>query len=182
MKNKFLTLFMAFSVFFMAQNFVAPKAQAAVGLIIKHQTATTIGGISAAGSAGVLGGALILGELGVVNFTLGGAIILAVGTAFVAAVGLIILDDKTVADMNFVEISDKNNIGEFSDEAMNTYNEELAQLNAIRKTIQNEMNEKSTVEEARNKWNDYKGYLSQSTVEIAEFMAKNLTKDFKIKK
>lgn len=173
---------MAFSIFFMAQNFIAPKAEAAVGLIIKHQTATTVGGIAAAGSAGVLGGAILLGQLGVVNYSLGGVILLLFGTAFVAAVGLIVLDDKTVADMDFVRLNNKNNISDFDHYTVEVYNSEINELNAIRKTIQSELSEKSTVEESRDKWNEYKEFLSLETIEVAEFMAQNLAKDFKIKK
>jgi hypothetical protein len=165
MKSRLLTLVMAFSVFFMSQLMTAQKSDAAVALIIKNKTALTIGAIG----LGINGGAYGLAALGAFSFNLGSAIAFAVSVVTFGGISLLVLDDKTVADMEFSEMNLDNK--NFSIDEIQMYNAELEELNAIRKTMQEEIADKGTLEQANNLWEEYKEMLHPSTVKIAENMA-----------
>jgi hypothetical protein len=170
-----MTLLLAL-VLFISTSFVAPKAEAVVGLIIKNRITTVIGGIGTAGG-------LVVTTMGVVTYAtavttgwaaLGTAIAAAAITGYgiiIAGIGLVILDDKeTVADFEFVKLSQKE-APQFDAADIATYNSELAELNAIRKTMQVEIKADQTVEDAKKLWLNYSQYLSPETKEIAEAQA-----------
>ncbi len=165
MKSKLLSLTMAFSIFFMSQLMTSQKSEAAVGLIIKNKTAMTVGGIG----VGVNGAAYGLAALGAFSFNLGGAILFALSVVTFGAVSLVVLDDKTVADMEFSEMKLDNK--NFALDEIQMYNAELEELNAIRKTMQEELGEKGTLVEARKLWSEYKEMLHPATSKIAEKIA-----------
>lgn len=183
MKSRILTFIMA-SFFIVSANLItAKKADAIVSLIIKNKTAATVGGIATGTSAVVFFGAAALGQAGVITFTLGSALLLTMGTAFVGAVGLIVLDDKTVVDIQYRPIDYLNTemAENFSLDEIQMYNAELVELNAIRKTIQAEMTDKNTVKDANRLWNSYKDVLHPATIKIAELKAQELVSQFKVK-
>lgn len=180
MKQKALTFILGFAVLAMSNFITTPKAEAAIGLIMKNKTAKTIGGISAGGSAGVFVAGALLSKAGIVTFNLASAILFIYGTMFFGALGLVVLDDNTVADMNFIPI-DPARVDQAKGltlEEIQVYNSELEELNAIRKTIQAEMNEESKVSEATELWNAYKVYLSPETAKVAEIKAMEIAGKF----
>lgn len=174
---------MGFAIFAMSNFIATPKANAGIGLLIKNRTAVTVGGIGAGGSAVVFGTGLLLSKLGVVTFNLASAILFVYGTVFFGAVGLIVLDDNTVADMQFIPIEPNTDQAKGLTRAeIEIYNAELDELNAIRKSIQAEMNEDSKVQDANDLWNSYKEYLSPETAKVAEIKAMELASKFKYNK
>jgi hypothetical protein len=171
--NKFKTLVLVCAV---ALNLVLPgRADATVGLIFKSPMAKTIGGIGAK-SGVVLSGASYLVYITANN--LGVVIASALGVAAglgVGALGLIILDDKTVADMEFMALPIIN--GARDAEKIEIYNSELSELNAVRKTIQFEIQNSEDQELPRRLWEEYRLNLSPETVEVAEEQAANFMRE-----
>jgi len=183
MKTKLLTMLMAFTFFISANLATAPKADAVVALIIKNKTAATVGGIATGTSAAVFFGGVGLANAGVVTFNLASAVLFTMGTAFVGALGLIILDDKTVVDIEFqpIDYLDTETVAGLSLDEIQMYNAEIDELNAVRKTIQSEMSDSSTVKDANKLWNSFKDILHPATVKIAEMKAAGLAGQFKVK-
>ena len=164
---------MVFTITLMSQLMTSSKADAAIGLIAKSKTTTTIGAIS----TGVVGGTYGLAALGAFSFNLGSAIVFALGVVTFGGLSLIVLDDKTIADLEFSQM-DLDYRG-YTSEEIQMYNAELAQLNAIRQTIQDEISEKTTIKESKKLWAEYKLMLHPFTVKIAEDMATKFTKNLK---
>lgn len=182
MVNKFLTGFLSFFLFISVNLTTAPKAEAAIGLIVKNRTAKTVGGIGAASSAVVFGGGLLLAEAGVVTFNIASAVLFVTGTMFFGALGLITLDGETIADVEFMPIKKTTQSDGLTMDEVRMYNSELDELNAIRKSVQTELAEDDSSEDAKELWNAYKGQLHPYTVKVAELKALELAKKFKVKK
>jgi hypothetical protein len=168
--KKLTALFLAFSIL-VSSNFIASSSHAAVGLIFKSRVVKTIGGIGSAGGLTLLGVSVIVGKT---TKTFSGLLYALVGIYYgviLGGVGLIVLDDQTVADIEFMPLTAER-APQFDQGQLNIYNAELAELNAIRKTIQAETADSEALEDAAKLWNQYKAYLSPETVEIAEFQAR----------
>lgn len=177
MKARFISMLLAVAIFF-STSFVAPKAEAAVGLVIKNKVVKTIGGIAAGSGGGLLAAGVII-TAGSTTFgwsALGSALLaiaLTGGGLIVGGIGLIVLDDKqTVADVEFVKLT-KALAPQFSDVDIAIYNSELDDLNAIRKTIQAEIKDAHSVKDANSLWLNYSQYLSAETKAMAEAQAAN---------
>lgn len=181
MKSKVLSFFMAFTIFFMSQVLTTPKADAAIGVIFKKKVLRTVGGIGIGTGVGAFTGGLLLAELGVVSFSLGGGIILTLSSILSAGLGLIVLDDKTVIDLEFhqIDLLDTKAREKFSLAEIQMYNAELEELNAIRKTIQEEVGSSGTLKKANKLWNEYKEMLHPSTSKVAQAMALNFVTKLK---
>jgi hypothetical protein len=169
MIKTFLSLVLALSIFT-----ASPSAEAVVGLIIQHRTTKVVGGIGMAAS-GVTGAGLIAYANTLEAFAGIGYVILGVGFWAIGGVALIVLDDNTVADIEFRPVT-KKEAGKFGEEARSVYNNELDELNAIRKTIQAEIPENASVKDVNQLWNTYAQSLSPETKAIAEHLAGKLAK------
>jgi hypothetical protein len=159
-------LMIVMSVVVLSSALYTPESEAAIGLIAKSKVVKTVGGVAAA-TGGVIGGVGLISLATTAD--LGVAILGAVGVyigVITVGIGLIILDDKTVAELSF----DKVYPGEFqnisADEVM-IYNRELQMLNSIKETIAQELPDDTTVEEAGDVWSAYSGMLSPATMKVA---------------
>lgn len=153
----------------------SPKADALVGYIFKKKIVKVMGGIGAIGGGVMsLTGYIAATSAGASAGTvISGAIFYAGGLAF-GALGLIILDDNELADIEFTRIDLDNSdqyIG-FSKEEVEIYNAELGLLNTIRQTIVSEVSTSDNTDEAEQLWMEYSENLSEATFEIAKAKAK----------
>ena len=180
-KTTILSLMIAFSAIF-----YAPKADAVVGLILKNKTTLILSGVSAGlsgvgailaatgGSAVASGGVLFISAIPIIG---------ALGFAVFGALGIILLDDKTVAEMSYatIDLSDPDSYQGLSKEEVQIYNSEIEELNAIYKTIGAEINSESTVEDVAALWESYREFLSPATVKVAQLKAYTAFKNIKFK-
>lgn len=167
--KRFLGVFLAISLF-VSTNFMAQKSEAAVGFIVANKVVKVVGGISAGTGALMAGSGLIYATT---TSTMKSSMLAIVGLAYggiILGLGLIVLDDNTVADMEFVSVNAEE-LPEFTPETIAVYNSELEELNSIRKTMLAELSEDHDVEASKKLWNEYKSYLSPETVEVAEHQA-----------
>lgn len=166
------------SISLLSAALYVPKSEALVGLIFKSKIVKTIGAIGALGGgvgAGI--GLITASSAATLSAALGGIIIM-VYAGLLTGVGLIVLDDNSLADIEFQSL-DLNKTAEFegfSVEEAATYNEELPLLNAIRKTIASEVDESEDTADAEALWLDYSHNLSPATFEIAKFKASQFLK------
>lgn len=170
MRNKFLSFFMAFSIFLASNLVVTPKAEALVGLAFRGKVVQAIGGIGVVGGAAIFTSGYIAG---VTATNLSGIVWLVVGATYglaIGGIGLIILDDNTVVDLEYQMIDENSaDFSKYSQLEINTYNSELEELNAIRKTIQAEVPADSKdFDQAASLWKEYSQMLSPATVMIAQ--------------
>jgi hypothetical protein len=151
----------------------SPKAEAVVGLILKNKTVTIISAISG-GLSGT--GAIIAATASSVTVW---PILGALGFAAFGAVGIVLLDEETVADVSFQPINLENEkaYAGFTVDQVKTYNLEVEELNAIRKSLIAEISEETSVEAAKALWDEYKTYLSPATIAIAEAKALQFAND-----
>lgn len=192
MKLKFLNLFIALSVFCASVIVVPKSANAATGLLFRSQTLKSFGAITAKRSGrfglrtvgvaavGVTGAILFKSEgifyisafFGIIN---GYASLLGMG------LGLIILDDHTVTGIDYLAISEKNPLSRnYTQEEIATYNSELEELNAIKDTLAEELQEIKDYQSYGAKlWENYSEVLSPATVKIAEDQAYDFVKNLK---
>ena len=171
MRKKLLSVFMAFAIFFMSQLMTSRKSEALVGYAFKSKVVRTIGGIGIGAGATTFGIGLIIATVGSGWSALGWAFITLIYGPVIAALGLIVLDDNTVVDLEYqpIDLLDTKAHSDFSLETIQMYNAEVEELNAIRKTVQNELVEKSNDPEAAKKlWDDYSQSLHPFTVQVAE--------------
>ncbi len=149
---------------------LAEESHALIGLAFRSKPVKVIGAVGLAGGAvvGIYGyaTALTAADLGAV---LGGAILTGYG-AIIAGVGLVILDEKQIADIEFqpIDVGRSELYQGFSRQQVETYNSELAQLNSIRQTMIAESNELGDTADAETLWKNYSQYLSKDTVLIAQ--------------
>lgn len=153
----------------------AKDSHALIGLAFKSKPVKIIGGVGAGLGVGVglygYGVAVTTASLGGV---IAGAVLISYGIV-IAGVGLVILDEKNISDIEFKAI-DPNRpeyYTGFTREQVETYNSELAQLNSIRQTMIAESDNTADTSDAEALWKIYSGYLSSDTVKIAEQNAAN---------
>lgn len=147
----------------------SPKADALVGMVFKNKIIKTIGGIGALGGGAVAGTSLVVGA----GSSWGALVAFVYGSAF-GIIGLVILDDNTLADIEFRAIDESNPEAYqgFTLAEAQTYNNELELLNTIRQTIISEVSDNDSTEEAEQLWLEYSEALSPATFEIAQEKAK----------
>ena len=172
MKKRLLTLMMAFSMF-AASNFVTTqKAHALVGFAFKSKVVKTIGAIGTGAGVGVFGVGILIAKFGAATLSnLGAALVTLIYGPIIAALGLIILDDNTVVDLEYqpIDLLDTEAHSNFSLDEIQMYNAELEELNAVRKTIQEEVSAQGTdLEQAKALWDEYSQALHPSTIKVAE--------------
>lgn len=129
---------MAFVIFFTTNLMTTQKAHALVGFAFKSKVVKTIGAIGAGAGVTVLGLGILIAKFGAAKtVNLGAALITLIYGPIIGEIGLIILDDKTVVDLEYQPIDYLNteDQGRFSIDEIEMYNAELEELNAIRKTI-----------------------------------------------
>ncbi len=177
MKSKIMNFAVALSILFMSQLITSKKSEAAIGLLMGKKTAVTVGGIS----TGTVAVSLVLTQAGAFTFSLGGAVLYALGVYVFGGLGLIILDDDKLADIEFQKVKGDELNDKFDSEAIAIYNDEIEQLNAIRKTMQSELTDDSSLEESKNLWSQYSSYLSPETIEIAGEMADRFVSRIRVK-
>lgn len=171
MKKTLCTLVLSLSL--LSSALYTPKADALVGVIFKYKTVKTIGGIGAlVGGVGATAGLIFASTTTSLSAALGGIIIMVYGGAL-AGIGLIVLDDNSIADIEFqsLDLNNKAEFEGFSVEQAAIYNAELSLLNAIRKTIMSEVEETENTADAEELWLDYASNLSPETFEIAKHKA-----------
>lgn len=167
--NKVLMMIMSFAL--LSTAIYTPKSNAAIGLIAKSKVVKTVGGVTSA-TGGVVGGASLLTVATTSN--LGVAILGAIGVyvgVITAGIGLIILDDKTIAELSFSKVYNGEFEGVSSEEVL-IYNRELQMLNSIKETIAQELPENTTLEKAGSAWRAYSGMLSPETMKVASKVSK----------
>lgn len=156
-------------------TFHSPRSEALVGLIFKKKIVKVIGGIGALGGAtlGVSGLAVATSSTATLGSAIGGAILIVYGIAL-GGIGLIILDDDTLADVEFRKISLDNPVDYegFSAAEVEIYNSEIDLLNSIRQSIIAEVDESEDTAGAEKLWLQYADNLSPETFEIAKAQAK----------
>jgi len=151
------------------------NSHALIGVIFKSKPVKVVGAV------GSIGGGLIsiLAYNAAINATtIGVAISGALYTGFgmiIAGVGLIILDDHRIADIEFkaIDPNQPDLYAGFSRQQVETYNAELDQLNAIRQTMIAETSDEANTADAEDLWKKYSTLLSKDTVEIAQRNAAN---------
>lgn len=151
-----------------------PKSEALIGVIFKSRTVKTIGGIGALGGGVVTGyGWLVAGSATELGGLFGGAIIMSWGVVL-AGLGIVILDDNRVADIEFrpIDLSDAANYEGFTRFDAEIYNSEIELLNAVRQRIVRESGNDSNTVKAEKLWLKYEKYLSPETFAIAKAKAK----------
>lgn len=151
----------------------AKESHALIGLAFRSKPVKVIGAVGAGGGAiiGVYGyvTAVTATNIGAV---LVGSIITGYGI-IIAGVGVVILDDKNISDIEFKAIDSnkpESYLG-FTRAQVETYNSELAQLNSIRQTMIAESNDQEDTADAEVLWKTYSSFLSKDTVKIAEHNA-----------
>jgi len=150
----------------------SPKADALVGLIFKSKVVKVIGAVG-----GIGGGVLATGGLitGLVSSSAGWGAIFAIvyGTA-IGGLGLVILDDNELADIEFreIDLQDTEDYIGFTAEEVEIYNSEIELLNSVRQTIVSEVSVSENTEDAEVLWNEYAEVLNPVTFEIAKAKAR----------
>jgi hypothetical protein len=149
---------------------LAQNSHALIGLAFKSKPVKVVGAVGAVGGSmiAVWGytTALTATNLGVL---LAGAIWTGYGV-IIGGVGLVILDDKNISDIEFKALDanrPESYVG-FTREQVETYNSELAQLNSIRQTMIAESSDEADTADAEVLWKKYSAYLSNDTVQIAQ--------------
>ena len=155
------------------------KSHALIGVLAKSKTVRTIGGVTA------LSG-LTVGSIGIVGALtaadLGGAILGIVAlylSVYIAGIGLIILDDQTVANIDFKKIQAKD-YPRLDPHDVAIYNREVKRLNMIKEDVQADLNEGDSAEKAGELWKGYAYGISEETQRVAAHLAdlfvKNLSR------
>jgi hypothetical protein len=147
-----------------------PKASAAVGLIIKHKTARVVGGVMTVGGVATFFGSMLASSF--VSATISIAVM--VVSVPVAAVGLVVLDEKD-ADLSFSELSEEDASKiEATAFELNVYNTEVDQLNAVKVEIESRVTDETSTEEINCLWQEYKDKLSPETLKVAGLVAQKV--------
>lgn len=192
MKSKFLSMYVVFSLF-CASLFVVPqRADAAIGYLFKSKTLKSFGAISAKrigkyglttfgiGAAGAIAAGAVHNE-GIFYFSAIYGLINGYVALLGVGLGLIILDDNTVAGIDYLPIkNDSREALKYTSEEVETYNSELDELNAIKDTLSEDLHNVEDYKEYGSKiWEEYSQVLSTATVEIAEDQALEFMKKLK---
>ncbi|EQC47340.1 hypothetical protein M900_1000 [Bacteriovorax sp. Seq25_V] len=92
--------------------------------------------------------------------------------AFFGVIGLVLLDSDT-ANFEFVQI-EHNKISEFglSDEEIEIYNSEIEEVNLVFAEVQSHLTKDSSVEDAKNLWEEHKDLLSDETFKVLSVLAR----------
>lgn len=149
------------------------KADAIIGLIFQNRVFNVIGALGAI-NGGISYG-IGYGNIGIsIGFGLTYGLLL-------SGIGLIILDDGQVADIEFKEIPENSTevLKQFTSNEIAIYNSEVELLNAVRQTIISETASSDNTEESEKLWLEYSDSLSPETFEIAKAQAEAFLKKLK---
>lgn len=177
-----MSFVLAFMLITSTNLITASKSEAALGMIINNRVLKSYGSISAqVGGAALLTGVISIAPLCAIECTalpLLGLIVGGVGF-YVAAFGLVLLDDKTVVGLDFLPINESHpDFNNYTKNEIVTYNNELEELNAIKDTLQDELADiKDYQEVGPQLWDQYSEMLSLATVKIAQDQALILMKN-----
>ncbi len=148
----------------------ANDSHALIGMAFRSKPVKVVGaiGVGAGTFTGVYGFATLATTA---NFgtAIGGAVLTGYGIIF-AAIGLVILDEKQISDIEFraIDVQKPEFYRGFTRAQVETYNSELAQLNSIRQTMIAESSDIEDTADAEALWKKYSTYLSNDTVQIAQ--------------
>lgn len=82
--------------------------------------------------------------------------------------GLILLDEEG-AEVSFEKISlEQASKLKLSQKEITIYNSEIDEINAVFEEVSNELAEDSTIDDARNIWQEYKEYLSPESFKVMQ--------------
>lgn len=170
MKRSLLSLCMVLAVAF---AFKPTTSHALVGVIFANKTIKTIGAVGALTGGAVVGGTLVVALSN--SATLATLSIAFLGIA-TGGLGLIVLDDNTLLDIEFKELDNNQNELAVTKSEIEIYNSELALLNMIRKTIISETNNDESTDDAEKRWLEYSEYLHPATFKVAQQISLNFLK------
>jgi len=170
--NKTLTSFILLLTI-TTSSLYSPRADALVGWIFKSKVVKVIGGVGAIGGGVMTTGALVTAVVSSTGGGLGALLVFVYGSA-ITGLGLIILDDNELADIEFrkIELQNTEDYLGFSAKDVAIYNSEIELLNAVRQTIVSEVSESESTEDAEALWLEYADVLNPVTFEIAKAKAK----------
>ena len=166
-----ITLTISFSI-------VPNRSEAIVGLIFKNRIVKTIGGATALGGGALVGVYYAIAGCGAacsgswpIFFTAFFSLYFGV---VMAGFGILVLDDGTLMEIEFspMDSSNQENLQKFSQEEIETFNEELPLLNSIRQTVLAQVNNEADTKDAEKLWLDNAHYLSSATKKVASTLAK----------
>lgn len=179
MKSKLLTFFMALSVFCVGTFITTQKSHALIGHYLKSRSLRTFGNIAAGTGTLTYGTAItISGTYGAPSVVVASQMFIPLVIApIVVGLGLVLLDDQTVTSIDFLPIT-QNQFDQYSLEEIEIYNSELEELNAIKDSIEQEIENKDD-QFARNLWKSYSHNLHPATIKIAQEQALRLVKKVK---
>jgi len=169
--KRFLSIFLV-STFILTATLTPRRADALVGAIFAHRTIKTIGSVGAIGGGVITAGGVVGAMVTANTWNALGWMVVALGGAGIAGLGLIILDDKTLLDIEFQRIDAPTKDIVATQEEIDIYNSELPLLNMIRKTIVVETNEEENTDDAERRWIEYSEYLHPATFHVAQEVGK----------
>ena len=156
----------------------AQDSNALIGLAFKSTPVKVIGAVGAIGGGGLaVYGYATAATIGTLSGAFGGLILTGYG-AIIAGIGLVILDEKQIADIEFkaIDVSRPDLYFGFTKDQVDTYNSELERLNSIRQTIISESNKEPDTKDAEELWKKYSVYISRDTFAIAQKNAEGFLK------
>lgn len=165
-----MRLFLALALSFFVFVGNTPKADAVVGLIIKHKTARVVGGIMTVGGVATFFGSMLASSVVSASITIAVMVV----SVPVAACGFVVLDEKN-ADLKFsvLDKGEASQIGATVAE-LNVYNTEVDELNAVKEEIESRVTDTTSTEEINHLWLEYKDSLSTETLKVAGLVAKKV--------
>lgn len=174
MKNKYVNLFITICIFLSGSLITTQKSNAIVSYYFKKMSIRTIA-VIASGTGGVTYGTAIT-----ISGIYGGPSVIVAGQMFIpliiapiiAGLGLVMLDDQTVNTINFLPITN-DQYTQYSPAEIQSYNQELEELNAIKDTIELESRNQDE-SYIKQLWIEYSKNLSESTLKIASDQANRL--------
>ncbi len=169
-----MSLLLALILSFCVLVGTTPKADAVVGLIIKHKTARVVGGVMTVGGVATFFGSMLASS--VVSASVSIAVMMV--SVPVAALGLVVLDEKN-ANLSFSVLAeeDVSMLGATAQE-LNVYNSQVDELNAVTDEIESIVTDKTSTEEINRLWQEYKDTLSPETLKVAGLVAKKVLENF----
>jgi hypothetical protein len=173
--KRLLSLVLSFCILYTATLPIAQKSEAVVGLLIRNRTTAVVGGLTAGSgiifSSIIYGAAVSSGATGLAALQVAIYATIFVSLGWTAAVlGIVVLDDKSVNDFKFLPLDNRDN-----HDAINVYNSEIDQLNAIKERIEYEYDQNPKID-TKSLWNEYAQSLSPETFSVAQAIADGFVK------
>lgn len=185
MREKILSIALIVVISFSNSMLSMNKANAIVGVFIRNSTLKTFGQMTVhTGGAMTYTGIPLSYTIGTTTtLTQVPNTIFTIGLFGIAVLffGLIVLDNNNVININFNPITEESyDYSHYTKSEINIYNDELEELNAIKNTIQDELEQNEIASSNQNNlWITYSVNLSPETVKIAQNKAKNFLEHFR---